>query len=82
MHVDTFYSSLTSIISEIVANSMDCVSILRLNLYEQWFDIFIIVAGSTSTPFRNPQEIFIGETNSTLFVADSGNNRIQLCQLG
>ncbi|CAF1419298.1 unnamed protein product [Adineta ricciae] len=111
MYVDTFYSSLTSIVSEIAANSTDFTSILRLNLCEQWCDIFIsenqilhyslserrqiiskslvnhwthliLVAGSTSTTYRNPREIFLGETNSTLFVEGCGNNRIQSCQLG
>ncbi|CAF1231472.1 unnamed protein product [Adineta ricciae] len=111
MYVDTFYSSLTSIVREIVANSTDFMSILRLNLCEQWCDIsisenqilryslserrpiiakslinhwahLILVAGSTSTPFRNPREISISETNSTLFLEDCRNNRTQSCQLG
>ncbi|CAF1613412.1 unnamed protein product, partial [Adineta ricciae] len=40
-----------------------------------------IVAETTSTTLRNPRGIFIDEINSTLFVADCGNDRIQSFQL-
>ncbi|CAF1683275.1 unnamed protein product, partial [Adineta ricciae] len=38
--------------------------------------------GSTSTTLRNPRGIFLDENNSTLFVADCGNNRIQKFRFG
>ncbi|CAF1181756.1 unnamed protein product [Adineta ricciae] len=60
--------------------------IISKSLLNQWDYLSTVAgtgnAGSTSTTFRNPHGIFLDETNSTLFVADCGNNRIQKFLLG
>ncbi|CAF1664603.1 unnamed protein product, partial [Adineta ricciae] len=60
--------------------------IISKSLLNQWDYLSTVAgtgnAGSTSTTLRNPRGIFIDEINSTLFVADCGNDRIQSFQLG
>ena len=41
IYVDTFYSSMASVISEITRNSTDLIPISRFNLCKQCFDVFI-----------------------------------------
>ncbi|CAF1683022.1 unnamed protein product, partial [Adineta ricciae] len=59
--------------------------ILSKSLLNQWNPLLIVAGtgtqGSTSTTLRFPRGIFIDEINQDLFIADSGNNRIQLFQL-
>ncbi|CAF1665264.1 unnamed protein product, partial [Adineta ricciae] len=55
--------------------------IISKSLLNRWNHLKIVAGtgseGSTSTTLRNPRGIFLDENNSTLFVADCGNNRIQ-----
>ena len=60
--------------------------IIPKSLLNQWNHLRIVAGtgneGSISTTFRNPRGIFLDENNSTLFVSDCGNNRIQKFHLG
>ena len=60
--------------------------IISKSLLNQWSHLKIVAGtgseGSTSTTLRNPRGIFLDESNSSLFVADCGNNRIQKFPFG
>ncbi|CAF1645375.1 unnamed protein product, partial [Adineta ricciae] len=60
--------------------------VIAKSLLSQWDYLLTIAgtgtAGSVSTTLRNPKGIFLDEANSTLFVADCGNNRVLSFRLG
>ncbi|CAF1208696.1 unnamed protein product [Adineta ricciae] len=54
--------------------------IIAKSLPDEWSYLLTVAGtgdlGSTSATLRNPRGIFLDENNSTLFVADCGNNRV------
>ncbi|CAF1606889.1 unnamed protein product [Adineta ricciae] len=82
IYIDTFYSS-SQCCNEnqtLYCSLSDQHQVIAKSLLSQWDYLLTIAgtgtAGSVSTTLRNPKGIFLDEANSTLFVADCGNNRV------
>ncbi|CAF1113578.1 unnamed protein product [Adineta ricciae] len=60
--------------------------IIAKSLFDEWSYLLTVAEtggpGSTSITLRNPRGIFLDENNSTFFVADCENNRIQSFESG